>query len=316
MSSNLTSRKAIKALLNQYLVYPSKGLGQNFLIDKSVLKKIIKAANLTKKDVILEIGPGIGNLTRELARKAKRVIAVEKDPRMCEILKEAMNGCDNVEIIQSDILKLGIQNPNSQCAKKASFSSSASFRYRKTQLPISKQIPNSKFQIPKNYKVVANLPFYIAAPVIRKFLESDFPPKEMVLMVQKEVAQRICAKPPKMNLLAVSVQFYAKPEIINYVSKKSFWPEPKVDSAIIKISPNKKSRRTVLRDFFFKVVKAGFSQPRQMLINNLAKKLEIEKEKIKEVLQKNKISPSQRAETLTVKDWVQIAKEFSTLSLL
>ena len=138
----------------------------------------------------------------------------------------------------------------------------------------------------------------------------------MVLMVQKEVAQRICARPPDMNLLAVSVQFYAKPEIISYVSKKSFWPEPKVDSAILKIVPKKSPTRPGLVDLFFRLVKAGFSQPRQMLINNLAKKLEIEKEKIKEVLQKNKISPSQRAETLTVKDWIKIAKEFSTLSLL
>ena len=296
MSSNLTSRKAIKALLNRYLVYPSKGLGQNFLIDKSVLKKIIKAAELTKKDVILEIGPGIGNLTRELAHKAKRIIAVEKDPKLARILKETLKEFKNIQIIQGDILK----------------------------------IQDTRYKIQDTYKIVANLPFYIAAPVIRKFLQLNNQPRVLVLMVQKEVAQRICAspakifasqklgraRPPKMNLLAISVQFYAKPEIISYVSKKSFWPEPKVDSAIIKISKIKNQKSKIATDIFFKVVKAGFSQPRQMLINNLAKKLEIEKEKIKEVLKKNKISPSQRAETLAIKDWVQIAKEFSTFPFL
>ena len=296
MNSNLTSRKAIKALLNRYLVYPSKRLGQNFLVDKSVLKKIIKTANLTKKDIILEIGPGIGTLTRELAHKAKRVIAVEKDPKMTAILKETLKEFKNIEIIQGDILK----------------------------------IQETRYKIQDTYKIVANLPFYIAAPVIRKFLQLNNQPRVLVLMVQKEVAQRICAspakifasqklgraRPPKMNLLAVSVQFYAKPEIISYVSKKSFWPEPKVDSAIIKISKIKNQKSKIATDIFFKVVKAGFSQPRQMLINNLAKKLEIEKEKIKEVLKKNKISPSQRAETLAIKDWVQIAKEFSTFPFL
>ena len=299
MSSNLTSRKAIKALLNRYLVYPSKGLGQNFLIDKSVLKKIIKAAELTKKDVILEIGPGIGNLTRELAHKAKRIIAVEKDPKLARILKETLKEFKNIQIIQGDILK----------------------------------IQDTRYKIQDTYKIVANLPFYIAAPVFRKFLEScKVQPCTMTLMVQKEVAQRICATPakvfakqkfrrampPKMNLLAVSVQFYAEPEIISYVSKKSFWPEPKVDSAILKITPSGKKSTIVgiLPEEFFRVVKAGFSQPRKMLINNLSAKLRVKKGLIREILQKNHINPAQRPETLTIKDWVQIAKEFSTFPLL
>ena len=298
MSSNLTSRKAIKALLNRYLVYPSKGLGQNFLIDNSVLKKIIKAAELTKKDVILEIGPGIGNLTRELAHKAKRIIAVEKDPKLARILKETLKEFKNIQIIQGDILK----------------------------------IQDTRYKIQDTYKIVANLPFYIAAPVIRKFLQLNNQPRVLVLMVQKEVAQRICASPakvfakqkfrrampPKMNLLAVSVQFYAEPEIISYVSKKSFWPEPKVDSAILKITPSGKKSTIVgiLPEEFFRVVKAGFSQPRKMLINNLSAKLRVKKGLIREILQKNHINPAQRPETLTIKDWVQIAKEFSTFPLL
>lgn len=179
---------------------------------------------------------------------------------------------------------------------------------------------------------MANLPFYIAAPVIRKFLQLNNQPRVLVLMVQKEVAQRICASPakvfakqkfrrampPKMNLLAVSVQFYAEPEIISYVSKKSFWPEPKVDSAILKITPSGKKSTIVgiLPEEFFRVVKAGFSQPRKMLINNLSAKLRVKKGLIREILQKNHINPAQRPETLTIKDWVQIAKEFSTFPLL
>ena len=294
MSLDLTSKNRIKAIFNQYGAYPSKGLGQNFLINKSVLKKIIKSADLTKKEVILEIGPGIGNLTRELAHKAKRIIAVEKDPKLVRILKETLEDFENIEIIQGDILKI-------QDAK------------------YPKAIPSGCYgagKIQDTYKIVANLPFYIVAPVIRKFLESEFPPKEMVLVVQKEVGQRICAKPPKMNLLAVSVQFYAEPEIISYVSKKSFWPQPKVDSAILKIIPRKSPTRPGLVNLFFRVVKAGFSQPRQMLINNLAKKLEIEKEKIKEILKENNISPSQRPETLTIKNWRNLARDFSAFLLL
>jgi len=277
---DLTSSKVIKNLLKKQGAAPLKGLGQNFLIDKSVLKKIIDSANLQPDDIILEIGPGIGTLTRELAKKVKKVIAVEKDKKMVEILKETLEGFKNIEIIEGDVLKMDFSDYQLQTT---------------------------------NYKLIANLPYYIVSPVIRKFLESKNPPKEMVLMIQKEVAQRVCAKPPDMNLLAVSVQFYAKPEILFYVSKNSFWPKPKVDGAVIKILPNK-IRRTVLRkaerDFFFRVVKAGFSQPRKQLCNNLANGLKLNKMEVKEWLLKNKINPSQRAETLTIKDWIRLTKNF------
>ena len=272
---NLTSKRFVKGLIKKYRAPPSKKLGQNFLIDKGVVKKIIKSANLKRKDNILEIGPGLGTLTLELAKKAKKVIAIEKDPKMIEILKETLKNFKNVEIVQGDILK----------------------------------ISNSQFLI-SNYKVVANLPFYLTAPVIRKFLEAKNPPKEMILMVQKEVGQRICACPPKMSILAVSVQFYAKAEIISWVSKKSSWPQPKIDSAIIKITPKKPTIKLGLVDLFFKVVKAGFSQPRKQLINNLSKKLKMDKEKVKNWLFKNAIEPKQRAETLTVKDWLNLTKSF------
>jgi 16S rRNA (adenine1518-N6/adenine1519-N6)-dimethyltransferase len=167
-------------------------------------------------------------------------------------------------------------------------------------------IPNTK------YKIVANLPFYLTVPVIRKFLESNYQPREMILIVQKEVGQRICAKPPDMNLLAVSVQIYAKPEIVSYISKNSFWPKPKVDSAIIRIAPLiNADRKLINADLFFKIVKAGFSQPRKQLLNNLSKTLKFNKEKTKSWLLKNKIQPIQRAETLKVCDWINLTKSFT-----
>lgn len=260
-----------KNLLKKYQIRPSKSLGQNFLINKKTAKKVIKTADLHSKDIVLEIGPGIGALTQELAKKAKQVIAVEKDPKMSEILKEVLRDFKNVKVINKDILKI-----------------------TKMQETITR------------YKVVANLPFYITAPTIRKFLEIKHPPEEMILITQKEVAQRICSKPSKMNLLAVSVQLYAKAEIISYVSKKSFWPQPKVDAAIIRIIPQK--RALINTALFFKIVKAGFKHPRKQLANNLRKELKLDKEKVNLWLLKNNIQPSQRAETLTIKDWIKLTK--------
>jgi len=214
------------------------------------------------------------------------VITVEKDSKMCEILEETLSDFNNIEIIQDDVLKLN------------------NF----------KLISNFKFKI-SNYKIVANLPYYITSPVIRKFLEN--PPNEkqpelMVLMLQKEVAQRICAKPPNMSILSVSVQFYAKPVIMSYVSKGCFWPSPKVDSAIIRIIPKNLTSREiegrVSPDLFFKIVKAGFSQPRKQLGNNLSKMLKLDKQKIREILLQSGIDPKRRAEALEINDWLKLIK--------
>ena len=260
---------------------PSKGLGQHFLIDKGVLAKIVAAADLQPDDNVLEIGPGLGVLTLELAKRAKKVVAVEKDPRLIPILKENLTNHKNVEIVQKDVLKIGNWN----------------------------LIENWKLEI-GNYKVVANLPYYIASPTIRMFLEMEEQPKLMVLMVQKEVAKRITAKPPKMSILAVSVQFYAEAKIISYVSKKSFRPRPKVDSAIIKIIPKAQSIQTPDVCMFFNIVKTGFAQPRKQLVNNLSTGLSIGKEQIKKWLLKNNIKPTQRAETLTMENWLNLTKSF------
>jgi len=276
---NLASKRGIQNLLKKYQVRPSKRLGQNFLIDKEVIKKLIRAANLKPKDIILEIGPGIGTLTIELAKKVKKVIAIEKDPKMVKILEELLDcwKVRNVRMINKDILKWN---------------------------------PNYKL-LTTNYKLVGNLPFYLTAPVIRKFLElPEARPRAMVLVIQKEVGQRICARTPDMSILAVSVQFYAKPEIISYISRKSFWPQPKVDGAILKIIPKKLITNLEFVDLFFKIVKVGFSHPRKQLINNLSQGLKLNREKVRDWLLKNNIRPEQRAETLTIKDWISLTKSF------
>ncbi|MCX6721828.1 MAG: 16S rRNA (adenine(1518)-N(6)/adenine(1519)-N(6))-dimethyltransferase RsmA [Candidatus Staskawiczbacteria bacterium] len=275
----LTSPKIIKELLAKYQTRPSKGLGQNFLIDKNILEKIIDSADIKPTDIVLEVGPGMGVLTQELAKKAKRVIAVEKDETMIEILKETINNYKNLEVIQGDILKTDLK-------------------------------------LPKKYKVIANIPYYITAPLIRFLLENKNQPEEIILMLQKEVAQRICPSTslragsnPHMSLLAVSVQFYAQPKIVSYVSKGCFWPSPKIDSAIIKITPTKKY--DLASELFFKIVKAGFSHPRKQLAGNLSQALDIKKEKTAEWLAQNKINPTQRAETLSIDSWIALAKSFS-----
>ena len=261
------TQNSIKSTLSKYQIHPNKVMGQNFLIDKNVLDKIIEAAEIKKDDTILEIGPGLGILTIELAKRAKKVIAIEKDKNLAEILNDELRieGIENVEIIQGDILKL----------------------------------PDSKFLILDSYKLVANIPYYLTSPLIRKFLEIKNKPSLMVLMIQKEVAQRICARPPKMSLLSVAVQFYAKPEIISIVSKNSFYPKPKVDSAIIKITP--KTFPKVDTEKFFELVKASFSSKRKMLKNNL---------KIDEsILKKLGLNPKIRAENLTIENWIKLYEE-------
>lgn len=263
-------------ILHKYSVKPNKIMGQNFLIDENVLKKIIEIANIKPKDTILEVGPGLGILTMELAKKAKYVIAIEKDKKLCEILKQILKNqkINNVKIVNKDVLK--IQNSEIE----------------------------SKFKI-QNYKIVANIPYYLTSPLIRKFLEAENKPSEIILMVQKEVAERICAQPPKMSLLAVSVQFYAKPEIVFSVSKNSFYPTPKVDSAIIKIVPQETPEIDVNK--FFAIVKMGFSAKRKMLSNNL--KSQFQSSNVKSILKNIELNPNIRAENLTIENWIKLYTE-------
>ena len=266
----------IKDLLNKCGIKPNKRMGQNFLIDESVLEKIISAAELSENDSVLEIGPGLGILTFALAKKAKKVIAVEKDKDLARILNNELRikNIKNVEIVHSDILK----------------------------------VHNSLFQIHDSYKLVANLPYYITSPIIRMFLENPpagKKPELMVLMIQKEVAERICAKLGQMSILSIAVQFYARPEIISIVPKTSFYPQPKVDSAIIKILP-KKILPKIDTEKFFNLTRAGFSAKRKFLISNLSRKLQIANGELQIAFRRAEIDLKSRAENLNVEDWIKI----------
>jgi 16S rRNA (adenine1518-N6/adenine1519-N6)-dimethyltransferase len=261
----------------QAKVKPKKRLGQNFLTEVNVINKLVTAARIQPGQAILEIGPGTGNLTEKLLETGNKVLAIEKDPEMIPGLESRFAGRANFELRRDDIL----------------------------------EFDETKIKAP--YKIAANLPFYLTGALIRKFLESKNPPASLTVIVQKEVAQRIAATPPDMNLLAVAVQFYAKPGIVSYVSKGCFWPAPKVDCAILNLELYPKTGEINDEDFarrFFKVMKAGFSQPRKQLAGNLAKGLRKTKPETENILRQNGIDPQQRAETLTMGDWARLANCF------
>ena len=272
---NLTNKTVIKDLLKKHRTGPEKYLGQHFILSKKSLAKMITAAEIKKNDTIIEIGPGLGTLTQELAKTGAKIIAIEKDLKMISILKETQADYQNIKIIQADARKLSILRIDSL----------------------------------KRYKIVANLPYNAATFLIRQWLESKNPPELMVLMIQKEVAQRITAKSPYSNLLAISVQFYADVKIIDYVKKESFWPKPKVNAAIIKIVPKKMTvlRAIANRQSFFKVVKAGFSQPRKQLAGNLLKRLKLPRERLMEIFRNSNILSTARAENLSLDEWQKLA---------
>ena len=278
-----------------------KSLGQNFLKDEAILQRIIESAKLSADDVVIEIGPGQGALTELLAQKCKKVVAIELDDRLVEVLQNKFKDVNNIEIIHEDILKINLVDLISN------------FKFQ-----ISNQIPNPSDQILENkpnteYKVVANLPYYITSPIIRLFLETKYPPKEMILMVQKEVAERICARSGEMSILAVAVQYYAQPEYLFTVPKAAFEPVPKVESAVLKISSISSSpfqgegvRRADEVKKFFQIVRAGFSAKRKTLANNLSNSLQLDKKTVEDKLISLGFSTNVRAQELSVEDWKKL----------
>lgn len=266
---------------------PKKSLGQNFLINAGILEKIVSAAKLSLDDTVLEIGPGTGNLTKLLSEKAGHVIAIEKDHRLIENLKEKFKN-SNVEIIEGDILKIDIV--------------SISKAYGKV-------VGNLQ------YKIVANIPYYITSHFLKTIFESAswrmVRPKLIVLTVQKEVAKRITAKPPNMNLLALSIQLYSEPKIIGYISRGSFRPIPNVDSAIIRLNPKSEKLNPKQKGTFFKLIKAGFSGKRKQLINNLSKNLSIGilKENLLKRFDEVGLKNDIRAENLSLNQWLSLSEE-------
>jgi len=279
-----------RGLLRQSHLRIRKRLGQHFLVDETVLETVTSAAELTTDDIILEIGPGLGILTRELARQAGWVLAIELDNKLAVILEQELASFNNVTIVNGDILKL---DPV------------ALLQEQKSKFPPA--LTNLS-----NYKVVANLPYYITSPVLRHFLEASGKPQTMVVMVQKEVAETIVARPGQMSVLSISVQLYGEPRIIDYVPARCFYPPPEVDSAIIRIDVYPKPAVEVASESdFFNLVRAGFASPRKQLANSLAQGLGKSKAEVLPLLTAADITPQRRAETLTLEEWAQLLHIFN-----
>ena len=272
-----------KFILKKYKLSANKNLGQNFLINDSVVDKIIDSANITKEDLVLEIGPGLGNLTEFLLEKAGKVIAIELDNRMIEILKDRFSMYDNFEIINEDVLKVDLQE----------------------------LIKNNKSSKIQNVKIVANLPYYITTPIIMKLLEEKLDIESITVMVQKEVADRLIATPGKKLSGAITycVYYYASSESITIVENNSFIPEPEVDSEVIKLSIRKDPPVNVLDEkMFFKIIKVSFMQRRKTLINALVNGgILPNKDSAKKVFDNLNLNYNIRGEALSINQFAEIS---------
>jgi len=277
------SPSSIPALLRRHGLQPDKRLGQNFLVDAASLHKILDSAELTSQDLVLEIGAGLGNLTCLLAAQAGSVVAIELDERFIPPLQEVLAGFDNVRIVQGDILSIS---------------------------PL--ELLAGHYRPGINYTVVANIPYYITSAVIRHLLEASIRPQRMILTVQREVAERICAQPGHLSLLALSVQVYGRPYIASHIPAGAFFPPPKVDSAVVRVDiypqPVIEPRQL---DIFFKLIKAGFSQKRKTLRNALAGALGLSLPLVEALLRAAQIDPMRRAETLDLSEWSRLTAEYS-----
>ena len=288
----------VRQLLQEHGLRPHKGLGQHFLVSEAHLQRIVEAAELTSDDVVLEIGPGLGTLTALLAAQAGHVVAVELDEELIPILQRRLADRSNVTIVHGDILQLRPSDLVSRFTLHVS-RSEATVRQPETLSPK-----------PGAYKVVANLPYYITSAVLRHLLEAESPPHLMVLTMQREVGERLCAAPPHMSLLAVSVQFYAKPELVHRIPAGAFYPRPKVDSAVVRL--RRRPQPAVAVDdveSFFRIVRAGFGQRRKQLRNALAHGLGQPSAEVAASLERAGIEPSRRAQTLTLAEWGQVYQQ-------
>lgn len=273
----------VASLLKQFHVRPKKSLGQNFLVDEHALAQIVAEAGITRRDTVLEIGPGLGSLTRHLAEAAQHVIAVEIDRALIPPLQTVVSEYANVTIVPGDILQI---DPSELLSP-----------YLGGERP--------------HYKVVANIPYYITSAIIRHLLEAPIKPETIVLTVQLEVAQRLCAQPPDMNLLAVSVQFYGWPRVVQRIRAGAFYPAPDVDSAVVRIDlPAEPLFSVEDVELFFRVARAGFGQKRKQLHNALKAGLGRSAAEIDRALAEARIDPKRRAETLTLSEWQQLADRF------
>lgn len=278
-----------KELIRKHNIRLTKSLGQNFLTDDGIVKRIVDAAEVTKTDLVIEVGPGIGSMTRELAERAGCVVAVEIDKHLIPGLQENLAEFRNILLLNQDILKVDLEK---DILREA-----------------AERFPEFK---PEAVKVVANLPYYITTPIIMKFLEEDPGITTMVFMVQKEVADRMAASPggKDYGALSVAVQFYASPEKAFVVPPHCFIPQPEVDSAVVKLAVRKAPPVQLSdKEFFFKTVKAAFGQRRKTLVNALANSgyFQVNKEEIKSMLADAGIGENQRGETLSIAQFADLA---------
>lgn len=274
----LTSPRVIHDIQKKYNFHFSKRYGQNFLTDGNIIEKILEGANIQEEDYILEIGPGIGTMTQYLCEKSKHVLAVEIDQKLIPILNDTLRDYSNKTILNEDVLRINLKEE----LKKIS---------------------------DKSFKVIANLPYYITSEIIMNLLEKGLPIESITVMVQKEVAERMIAPPGKKDYgaLSVAVQFYSKPEIVTIVPKTVFMPQPKVESAVINLKILEEPPVQAPKEVFFKVVKASFSMRRKTLLNCLSNGLNMDRQKVTEVLEQCSIDSMRRGETLSLEEFAKIA---------
>ena len=265
---DLTRVEDLRTALRLAGIRPNKGLGQHFLIDRQALETIMEAAVPGPTDTVLEIGPGLGVMTRPLAERVGKLVAVETDQILAELLRR--DAPDNLEVIEADVLKFDF-----------------------TTLPIG-------------YKVVANIPYYLTSQLFRLLLESPNPPSVMSLLIQKEVAERIVARPGRLNILALSVQYYAEAEIIDEVERHKFWPAPAVDSAILRVIRRAQPAFKADASELFRLIKAGFGEKRKQLKNSLSGGLNLTTDLAISLLDEAKLAPMARAQELSLGDWERL----------
>jgi 16S rRNA (adenine1518-N6/adenine1519-N6)-dimethyltransferase len=265
------------SLLKTYGLAPNKDLGQNFVIRRSALEQIISAACLEERELILEIGAGLGALTLELGLRGHRVVAVEYDKRLIPILNSVLAGMSNVSIIHGDILQLDPKDILDQ----------------------------------RDYIVVANIPYHITSAVIRRLMGSPIPARKVVLTVQREVAERVAAGPGELSLLALSVQIFGYPQIHSHISSSAFYPQPKVDSSVLSIEMYAQPKVDLSDiDYFFWIAKAGFNQKRKQLRNALAGGLQLTPQEVEKMMLAVDLDPTRRAQELDLDEWQRLCESF------
>jgi len=265
---DLTNLNDLRLAMQLAGLKASKGLGQHFLVDRSSLGTVMAAGELTPDDTVLEVGPGLGTMTMPLTQAVGQVVAVEQDPALAQLLERDRPA--NLQVVAGDIMQFDLGT------------------------------------LPRGYKVVANIPYYLTSALLRRLLEAENQPQLLALLIQKEVAQRVAAKPGKMSILAVSVQYYGQPKVVHMVPRQLFWPPPNVDSAILQIHVGDQPAFAADRDKLFRLVKAGFGERRKMLKNSLAGGLNMSMELAAELLDAAGLEPTARAQELSLPEWKQL----------